>query len=87
MFLTTPLLTPLAFLFSIPSTAINEYIFDFNLTHSLIIFPLNSSFILPSTFVLTGSKTLNAIPLDPVDNHQNQTNLYLHKNFHKHLLF
>ena len=46
-------------------TAIEEYIFDFNHINSLIIFALNSPFILPITFLLTGSKkTLNL-----VDNH------------------
>ena len=58
-FLTTFLLNAFAFLFSFPSTSINEYIFDFNLRNSLIIFPLNSFFILPKTFLLTGLKTLS----------------------------
>ena len=38
------------------STLINEYIFDFNPTNSLIIFPLNSSFIIPTTFLLNKSE-------------------------------
>ena len=52
--LITFLLTLFAFLINPSSTAIKEYIFDFNLTNSPIIFPLNSSFILPITFLLTG---------------------------------
>ena len=56
MFLTTLLLTHFAFLFSSYSTSIIENIFDFNPTNPLIIFPLNSSFILPITILLTGSK-------------------------------
>ena len=38
-------------------TITKEYIFDVNPKHSLIIFPLTLSFILPITFLLTGSKT------------------------------
>ena len=53
MILKTLLLTPFAFLFSLPSTSIDEYIFDFNSANSLIIFPLNSSFILPKSFLST----------------------------------
>ena len=55
-FFTTFLLTPFDFLFSLPSTLTKEYIFDFNPTNSLIISPLNSSVILPITFLLTASK-------------------------------
>ena len=54
--LTTFLLTRFAFLTLSLSTVTREYIFDFNPTNSLIIFPLTSSFILPITFLLTGSK-------------------------------
>ena len=50
------LFTPFAFLTSSISTAINEYIFDFNLIKSLIAFPFNSSFVL-------------SITLDAVDTH------------------
>ena len=53
-------MTSFAFLISFPSTAINEYIFDFNPTNSLIIYPLTSTFILPITFLLTGSKTIES---------------------------
>ena len=60
MFLTTLLLTSFAFLTSSPSTATNEYIFDFHPTNSLIIFPLNSPFILPITILLTGSKNVES---------------------------
>ena len=38
MLLTTFLLTPFAFLISLPSAAIKEYIFYFNPTNALIIF-------------------------------------------------
>ena len=54
--LTRFLLTHFASLFFSLSTSIKEYIFDFNPTNLLIIFPLNSSFILPITFLLTRSK-------------------------------
>ena len=60
MFLTTLLLTSFAFLTSSPSTAISEYIFDFHPTNSLIIFSLNSPFILPITFLLIGSKNVES---------------------------
>ena len=56
----TFLLTPFAFLSSSPSAAIYENIFEFNLTNSLIIFPLNSSFILPISFLLTRSKSFES---------------------------
>ena len=56
VFLATCLLNPFAFLISLPSTSINDYIFYFNPTNSLIIFPLNSPYILPITFLLAGSK-------------------------------
>ena len=56
IFLTTFLFTPFPFLTYSSSTAINEYIFDFNSTNSLSFFPLNSSLILPINFLLTGSK-------------------------------
>ena len=46
------LFTIFAFVTSLPSTLINEYVFDFNPTNSLIIFPMNSSFVLPITFLL-----------------------------------
>ena len=49
------LFIPFAFVTSSSYTALNEYIFDFNPTNSFL-FPLNSSFILPITFLLTGSK-------------------------------
>ena len=58
MFSTTFSLTPFAFLTSSLSTEINKYAFDFNPTNSPIIYPLNSSFILPTTFLLIGSKKL-----------------------------
>ena len=60
MFLTIFLLTHFAFLISPPSTEIKEYIFGFNPTNLLIIFPLNSSFILPISFLLAGSKTIES---------------------------
>ena len=50
------LFTAFAFVTSLSSALINENIFYFNPTNSLIIFPLNSSYILPITFLLTGSK-------------------------------
>ena len=50
------LFAPFASVTSSSSKLINEYFFYFNPTNSLIIFPLNSSFILPITFLLTGSK-------------------------------
>ena len=56
MFLTTFVLTLFAFLISSLPTVTREYIFDFNPTNALIIFLLYSSFILPITFLLTGSK-------------------------------
>ena len=55
------LLTPFPILFYLPSTSFIEYIFDFNPTNSSFIFPLDSSFILPMIFSLTGSKTLNLL--------------------------
>ena len=64
------------------TTLTKEYVFNCNPTNPLIIFPLNFSFLLPITFLLTGSKTLNL-----ADNHSNQTNFYPHKNLHKHYLF
>ena len=64
MFLTTFLLTPFSFLIYLLSTTTKKYIFDFNPTNSLIIFPLTSSFILPITFLLKDQKVLNFL-----DNH------------------
>ena len=49
-----------AFLFSSLSTVTTGYIFDFNPTNSQIIFLLNSCFILPITFLLTGSKNFES---------------------------
>ena len=54
--LTMFLLNLFAYLISSSSRAINEYIFDFHRANSLVIFPLNSYFILPIAFLLTGSK-------------------------------
>ena len=48
--------TPLVALDSLPSIFFIEYIFDFNPTKSSIIFPSDSSFILPITFFLVRSK-------------------------------
>ena len=56
---------------------------DFNPTNSLIIFPLNSSFILPITFLLTGSKKIEFGEYSLKSN----KNFCLDKNLHKHLLF
>ena len=56
IFLTTFLFTPFACLTSSLSTETSDYIFNFNPTNSLIIFPSNPSFILPITFLLAGSK-------------------------------
>ena len=60
MLLTTFLLTPFAFLISLPSAAIKEYIFYFNPTNALIIFPLNSVFTSPINFLLTKSKNVES---------------------------
>ena len=49
-----------AFVTSLLSILIKKYIFDFNPTNPLIIFPLNSSFNLPITFLLTGSKNFES---------------------------
>ena len=54
------LFTPLAFVNSSSSTLINEYIFDFNPINLLTFLPLNSSFILPKTFLLTESKNFES---------------------------
>ena len=51
--LITFLLSPLALLSSYLSKVTRQYIFDFNQTKSLIVFPLNSNFILKTTFSLT----------------------------------
>ena len=59
MFLTTFLLTPFDSLISLSFRITKNYIFDFNPTNSLIIFPLNSSFILPINLLLTGSKSFD----------------------------
>ena len=45
------------FLISSLFTTTKEHISDFYPTNSQIIFPLTSSFILPITFLLTGSKS------------------------------
>ena len=45
------------FLIYSPLKITKEYIFDFNPTNSLIIFPWTLSFILTVTFLLTGSKS------------------------------
>ena len=68
--------------FLLPSTLTKDYIFDYNPANSLIIFPLNSSLILPITF-------FNSIkePLNLLDSYLNQTNAYLYKNLLKHHLF
>ena len=58
MFLTTFSLTSFAFLIPSLSTITKEYIFDFNATNPLIIFPLTLSFILPITFLSTGTTFL-----------------------------
>ena len=60
MLLKTFSLTHLNFLISLPSTAIKEYILDFNRTNSLTVLPLNLSFILPITFLLKISKNFES---------------------------
>ena len=52
--------TPFAVLDSLPSIFFMEYIFDFNPTNSPVIFHSYSSFILPITFLLVGSKNFES---------------------------
>ena len=58
--LITFLLSRLALLSSYLSKVTRQYIFDFNQTKSLIVFPLNSNFILKTTFSLTWSKNIES---------------------------
>ena len=81
MFLKTFLLTAFAFLIYSLFTIIKEYIFEFNLTNPLVIFPLTSSFILPITILLTGSKN------SEFSGKLLKSNFYFYKNLHKHNLF
>ena len=52
--------TPFAVLDYLPSIFFMECIFDFNPTNSSIIFPSDSSFILPITFLLVSSKNFES---------------------------
>ena len=58
VFLTIFLSMSFVFLISLLFAITKDYIFDFNSTNSLIIFPLTSSFILPITFLWQNKKSL-----------------------------
>ena len=62
--------TPFAKLNSLTSTERIQCIFDFNPMNSLTVIPLNTSLILPITFLLVGQKTL-------IDIHYSQTTVYI----------